>query len=161
MILPSDVRGWVCVPHMCRDRVVGILAFDSTGQGFKARLALMTERQRLEGMLQQVRRLDTIGALASGIAHNFNNIVGAILGYAEMAQGQMEAGKMPAAHLLEIKQAGERARDLVEQILRLGAKRPRAKKRYHSRICCPRRNPCSLPRFRRRSPFRSTWISVT
>ena len=138
--LPSDVRGWLCIPRMCGEALIGVLAFDSTREGIRARRtecrlfrmacdalanavdreSLTRERQRLEETLQQARRLDTIGAFASGIAHNFNNIVGAILGYTEMAQSQLEAGRVSTGHLLEIRRAGERARDLVEQILKFG-----------------------------------------
>src|SRR6185369_2960113 len=62
--------------------------------------------------------------LTSGIAHNFNNIVGAILGYAEMAEVQVAPNGRAARNLAEIRRAGERARDLVDQILAFG--RPRA-----------------------------------
>jgi len=50
------------------------------------RQRLEQDRTRLEQRLQQARRMETVGALTSGIAHNFNNIVGAILGHAEMAE---------------------------------------------------------------------------
>jgi CheY-like chemotaxis protein len=64
--------------------------------------------------------METVGALASGIAHNFNNIVGAILGYTEMAEVQLAPDSQPAHNLGEIRRAGERARDLVDQILAFG-----------------------------------------
>src|ERR1700761_7396747 len=68
--------------------------------------------------------METVGALASGIAHNFNNIVGAILGYTETAEGQLGSDRRPAARsLTEIRRAGERARDLVDQILAFGRRR--------------------------------------
>jgi len=57
---------------------------------------LLQERARLEVNLQQGRRMETIGALASGVAHNFNNIVGAILGYTEMAEGELASDSRPA-----------------------------------------------------------------
>jgi signal transduction histidine kinase len=47
------------------------------------------ERAGLEQRLQQGRRMETVGALTSGIAHNFNNIIAAILGYAEIAEAQV------------------------------------------------------------------------
>ena len=57
--------------------------------------------------------METVGALASGIAHNFNNIIGAILGYTEMANEQSTPSRM----LEEDRHAGERARELIDQIL--------------------------------------------
>jgi signal transduction histidine kinase len=47
-----------------------------------ARESLERDRERLEANLQHARRMETLGALTSGIAHNFNNIIGAISGYA-------------------------------------------------------------------------------
>jgi signal transduction histidine kinase len=95
------------------------MAFDSVAHAI-AREALEEERSDLEAKLQQARRRETIGTLASGIAHNFNNIVGAILGYAEMAASHIRAGSRPAENLAEIRRAGERARDLIDQILSFG-----------------------------------------
>jgi nitrogen-specific signal transduction histidine kinase len=89
------------------------------------------DRERLETTLQQARRMETIGALASGIAHNFNNITGAILGHAETAQGQVEPHSRAAGNLQEIRRAGERARDLVAQILTFGRRSPMRR----ARIC--------------------------
>jgi len=75
------------------------------------------ERVRLEAQLQQAQRLEAIGTLAGGIAHDFNNILGAILGYAEMARDDSPADSSVAKDLGEILRAGNRAKDLVRQIL--------------------------------------------
>jgi len=64
--------------------------------------------------------MQMIGSLASGIAHNFNNIIGAILGYSEMAEPQLTPGTKPAQHIDEIRRAAERGRDLVDSILTFG-----------------------------------------
>src|SRR5260370_22824245 len=89
------------------------MAFDAIGQAV-GRVFLQREKERLEARLQQARRMETIGTFASGIAHNFNNIVGAILGYTEMADAPVSPGGQPAANLAEIRRAGERARELVD-----------------------------------------------
>ena len=70
--------------------------------------------------LSHARRLETIGAFASGIAHNFNNIVTAIVGRAEMALDEVAPDSAAADSLREIRQAGERARELADQVLRFG-----------------------------------------
>ena len=95
------------------------MAFDSIAHAIEREL-LEEDRRTLEAKLQQARRMETIGTLASGIAHNFNNIVGAILGYAEMALSHVRSGSRPAENLAEIRRAGERARDLIDQILNFG-----------------------------------------
>jgi hypothetical protein len=64
--------------------------------------------------------MQMVGSLASGIAHNFNNIIGAILGYSEMAEPQLTRGTKPAQHIDEIRRAAERGRDLVDNILTFG-----------------------------------------
>jgi CheY-like chemotaxis protein len=67
--------------------------------------------------------MEVLGSFASGIAHNFNNIVGAILGYAEIAESQLTTNRQASATLDEIRTAGERARDLVDEILTFGRRR--------------------------------------
>ena len=61
--------------------------------------ATASEKADLEERLQQTRRMETVGALASGIAHNFNNIIAAILGYVEMAELHVAQGSRHARHL--------------------------------------------------------------
>jgi signal transduction histidine kinase len=85
--------------------------------------ALEQERTRLEARLQQARRLETIGVFASGITHNLNNMLGAILGYAEMAGEQDADGRHYPNVLEQIRAAGQRARELVEQILTFARRR--------------------------------------
>jgi signal transduction histidine kinase len=95
------------------------MAFDAIANAVRREI-LEQDKERLEASLHQARRMETIGALTSGIAHNFNNIVGAILGFAEMAHAHVKAGSRSANSLGEIRRAGERARDLVDQILTFG-----------------------------------------
>jgi signal transduction histidine kinase len=140
LLLDAGVQGWLCIPGTCRREAPAILGFDALRAGalipstevtlfrmaFDAisqavgRVVLEREKERLEANLQQARRMETIGTFSSGIAHNFNNIVGAILGHTEMADALVRSGAQPAANLTEIRRAGERARELVDQILTFG-----------------------------------------
>jgi signal transduction histidine kinase len=52
-----------------------------------------------------------------------NNIIGAILGYSEMVEPQLTPGTNPAQHIDEIRQAAERGRDLIDNILTFGRRR--------------------------------------
>jgi signal transduction histidine kinase/CheY-like chemotaxis protein len=87
------------------------------------RHSMEKERARLETRLQQARRMETVGALASGISHNFNNILGGILGHAEMAEERLIADSPPAHNIEAIRRGAEQARDLVHQILAFGSPR--------------------------------------
>ena len=135
----AGVRAWACVPLTRPGRVRSIMAFDR----FRpirnkiqpmpiARLAadavanalerefLERERAKLTMRLERARRMQMVGSLASGVAHNFNNIIGAILGYSEMIEPQLTRGTKPAQHIDEIRRAAERGRDLVDNILAFG-----------------------------------------
>lgn len=78
---------------------------------------MQVERERLERTLSRARRMETIGAMASGIAHNFNNIIGAIRGFAEIGQERTRSGSQARYTFDEIQIAVERARELVDEIL--------------------------------------------
>ncbi len=142
--LAVGLRGWACVSRTTGDGVGMVLGFDALRHASRItrsgelgllptalntianavrRQLMEQERARLEAQLQHARRMETVGALASGVAHNFNNIVGAILGYAEMAEAHIAAHTRAARHLDEIRRAGERARGLVDQILAFGRRR--------------------------------------
>lgn len=75
------------------------------------------EKQQLERKLQQAHKMEAVGSLAGGIAHDFNNILSAMLGYAEMASQGATPGSDLEKFLKEIRKAGNRAKDLVQQIL--------------------------------------------
>ncbi len=142
----AGLRSWTCVRRTDALGVVGMLGFDNlqrhpvaAGEMGLLRMAfdaiynalnrafLEHERGHLENRLQQARRMETVGALASGIAHNFNNIVGAILGYTEMAEAGTAVDRRLGRNLAGIRRAGERARDLIDQILTLGRVRKEAR----------------------------------
>ncbi len=77
----------------------------------------ITHEKRLEEHLVNAQKMEAIGTLASGIAHDFNNILTAILGFAQLAQGFATDDDKRQRHLSRIIQAGQRARDLVKQVL--------------------------------------------
>ncbi len=91
--------------------------------GAVRRSGLEQARVSLERRLQAAHRMETIGSFASGIAHNFNNILAAIAGYAEMIGDGAPVGSHGVRHVEEIHQAVARARDLVDGILTFGQRR--------------------------------------
>ena len=77
----------------------------------------ISEQKRLQSQLQRAQRMEAIGTLAGGIAHDFNNILSAVIGYTEIALKDVEKDSLLQSNLREVLNAGERAKDLVKQIL--------------------------------------------
>ncbi len=138
-LMTFGVQGWACVSLLMPGRSRGILGFDTfrpawgvffprpvvrlAGDAIGAAIERdLSERDRakLTARLERALRMQMVGQLASGIAHNFNNIIGAILGYSEMAAAEIEADAKAARHLAEIQRAAERGRDLIDSILTFG-----------------------------------------
>lgn len=77
----------------------------------------VTTRKKLEEQLRQSHKLETIGTLAGGIAHAFNNLLTPILGYADLAIAGLSPADPLTQDLDQIVIAANRAKELVEQIL--------------------------------------------
>ena len=75
------------------------------------------EKEHLQAQLRHAQKMEAVGTLAGGIAHDFNNILSSVIGYTELALDDAEEGSLLAANLFEVLRAGNRARDLVKQIL--------------------------------------------
>ena len=118
--------------------------------------------------LQAAQRLDLLGQLAGGIAHDFNNLVTIILGYTVLIESEVSALPTAPQALKEMRRAGERASDLVRQLLdlqrpstrRASRARPARATRRHARHAVPagarRHPPRPRPARQPRSPSRLT-----
>ncbi|MCK5116128.1 MAG: PAS domain S-box protein [Candidatus Aegiribacteria sp.] len=85
-------------------------------------VADITEKIKLEAQLRQAQKMESIGRLAGGVAHDFNNMLGVILGHTEMALIQMDPAHPLHNHLTEIRTAAERSADLTRQLLAFARK---------------------------------------
>jgi signal transduction histidine kinase/CheY-like chemotaxis protein len=82
----------------------------------------ISDRVALEEQLRQAQKMDSIGRLAGGVAHDYNNMLGVILGYSEMVLEQVPEGQPIHAALRGIQQAAERSADLTRQLLAFARK---------------------------------------
>jgi signal transduction histidine kinase len=136
--------GWVCVTSIDRQGRTAALGFDTIGRYSRIsdvgelavlrmaldtfmhaieRRATDTERKRLEARVRQARRMEKIGTFTSGIAHNFNNILGGILGHSEIMEDHVGSNSKLLNHLNGVRRSAERARDLVHELLVFGQRR--------------------------------------
>ena len=89
---------------------------------FQAVIQDITVRKRLEAQLFQSQKLETVGKLAGGVAHEFNSILTAIIGQTELMLGDLPAGSPLAGNALEISKSADRAAALTRQLLAYGRK---------------------------------------
>ncbi len=162
----NKIRSWLCIPMWIAGERLGSLTLDATTRRYWTEndIALLrttaeifasaiarergeSERDALQASLAHARRLEAIGTLAGGIAHEFNNVLGAMLGYAEMAHAALLKGSRPRRHLEQIMKAGDRAQGVIDQVLAFGRRRERqprsvqAASGCRSGRACPRLSP--------------------
>ncbi|MGO9572480.1 MAG: PAS domain S-box protein [Desulfomonilaceae bacterium] len=85
-------------------------------------LSDITHRRLLEEQLRQSAKMEAVGQLAGGLAHDFNNILTAIIGYANLLSIDLSRGEPRQDRLLLITRAAERAADLTRQLLAFSRK---------------------------------------
>jgi two-component system cell cycle sensor histidine kinase/response regulator CckA len=79
----------------------------------------VTERRALEAQLRQAQKIEAVGQLAGGMAHEFNNYLGIVLGYSELLLEEADATEGLRRNVAEIKAATQRAASLTRQLLAL------------------------------------------
>ncbi len=136
-------RGWIAyTPIRSSDGPVGVLVNDSAGSGgpmlesaqelaavFGSLLGNVIQRKRMEQALReseealrQSQKLEAVGRLAGGVAHDFNNMLAVINGYSELLLETEDLDGSIRAGLLEIRKAGQRAASLTRQLLAFSRK---------------------------------------
>ena len=77
----------------------------------------ITETRRLEAQFRQAQKMEAVGRLAGGVAHDFNNMLGVIIGYSDLSLGLVEPESLLNRYLVQIKKASNRAVLLTRQLL--------------------------------------------
>lgn len=88
----------------------------------------VTEHRRVEQQLVQAQKMESVGRLAGGVAHDFNNMLSVILGHAELGLVRLDPAHPVAADLTQISKAAERSADLTRQLLAFASKQTIAPK---------------------------------
>ena len=122
-----DVRGELVIENYCNP------IFDDEGK--VARLAIFAlditlqakareENERLEASLRQSQKMEAVGTLAGGVAHDFNNILTAIIGYTSLLRMRMERSNPMSIYVDQILSSSQKAALLTQSLLTFSRKQP-------------------------------------
>jgi PAS domain S-box-containing protein len=118
IVTVTGKRRWV--------RTIGEAVRDDAGAIVRVEGAFqdITDEIQLHGQLQQSQKLESIGRLAGGVAHDFNNMLSVIIGYTDLALRRVDSGDPTHADLLQIRVAANRSAEIVRQLLAFARKQP-------------------------------------
>jgi PAS domain S-box-containing protein len=102
-----------------RGTLIGVLGI---GRDITNRKRAEEEKIKLEAQLQQAQKLESVGRLAGGVAHDYNNMLSVIVGYSEMALEKIDSSDPLYEDLCEIRKAGVRSADITRQLLAFARK---------------------------------------
>lgn len=141
----NGIRSWLCIPMRFAGKPVGFLTLDAMSRqkhwpdddialsrtaaeifaNAIERQRSESEREMLEARLHQAQRLESVGTLAGGIAHEFNNILAIIFGSAELTLMTLGGGSRAERHVRRIMTAGKRAQAVIDKVLTFGRRSER------------------------------------
>ncbi len=102
---------------------VGIYAGE-TLEAVDGYISDITEHKRYEQQMFQAEKMNAVGRMAAGVAHDLNNVLFAILGLSELLTASFPAGSQESHYVGEIHAAGERAASLVRQMVTIARRQP-------------------------------------
>ncbi|MBI5846327.1 MAG: PAS domain S-box protein [Deltaproteobacteria bacterium] len=116
-IIPAEVT-----MTMVRDLNGSPMGFVGVGRDITERIAAQEAQEKLTAQLRQAAKMEAVGRLAGGVAHDFNNMLSVIMGHAEMALEGILPSNPLYDDLEEIRQAATRSADLTRQLLAFARK---------------------------------------
>ena len=110
-----DYANWECRPWYHQDGTIGgiILYTEVVTEWMRAR----KEKADMQEQLRQAQKLESLGRLAGGVAHDFNNMLSIINGYAEISMDMIDSSDPLHGNIGEILRAGKRSSEIVRQLL--------------------------------------------
>lgn len=133
--LKMGVKSLICCPILYEDEPLGILAVDNLVSkrplvqrdmnllmGIALQIGSRLHNIKLEAHLRQIQKMEAVGNLAGGVAHDFNNILTTILGYSQMMCMQLNSDDPIFKMADSIHQAGLKASSLTQQLLTFSRK---------------------------------------
>jgi len=127
MVEGDQVRWALCNAHPEIDASGGLRHVVLTFIDITTLREAQAEQKTLQAQLAQSQKMEALGTLAGGVAHDFNNILAAILGNANLARDELAADDPAQVSLREIGTAARRGRELVRQILAFSRQQPTAR----------------------------------
>jgi two-component system, cell cycle sensor histidine kinase and response regulator CckA len=117
---PTGAKIWLNtskVPlHMPNGEVFGVLG---VYEDITERKRAEEDRSRLEERLQRAEKMEALGTLSGGVAHDLNNVLGIVVGYSELLLDDLDESSPARSEALEIMKAGQRAAAIVQDLLTL------------------------------------------
>ena len=123
----GGVRWALCNAHPENDTQGGLRHVVLTFADISSLRAARHQQEALQSQLAQSQKMEALGTLAGGVAHDFNNILAAILGNADLARQDLAPNAPARESLQEISTAARRGRELVRQILAFSRQQPMAR----------------------------------
>jgi PAS domain S-box-containing protein len=123
IIYADGQLGYISVRIFIRKDAAGrTVGSYGVNQDITERLQSEKERKRLQDQLNQAQKMESVGRLAGGVAHDFNNMLGIIIGHVELAMVQVTSTSKLHNDLVEIQKAAQRSADLTSQLLAFARK---------------------------------------
>lgn len=113
-------HGWIWVAWLCTavlDRKGRVKEIIGVGRNVSERKKLEKEKEQLQAQLLQSQKLEAIGTLAGGVAHDFNNMLGVIIGYSGLLKSKLADKESLLEDVVEIERAAMRSKDTTSQLL--------------------------------------------